>query len=490
MTSKAILDRRRAGVLLHPTSLPNGDLGRDAFRFLDFMHAAGLSVWQTLPLGPTHADGSPYHCLSVHAINPAFVSFEKLVEDGWLASVPGGSHAAARGAAFEQARAGLLAQGSHDDRAAFENFRVRHADWLRGYSLYQALREEQNGRPWWEWPEELRDREPRALELVYARLRDRLATIEFEQFTADRQWRALRDYARDRGILFFGDMPIFVAHDSAAVWANRDCFKLDAQGQPTVVAGVPPDYFSATGQHWGNPHYDWDGLRSQGFRWWIRRLETELSRFDLVRVDHFRGFAACWEIPAGEHTAVNGRWVDVPGETLFDALLAHFGRLALVAEDLGVITPEVNRLRERYGLPGMAVLQFAFDGGSDNPYLPHNLKTNTVVYTGTHDNDTTRAWFEALPAPKQLYVVDYLGYAHEPMPWPLVRLALMSVARLAVIPMQDLLGLGHGQRMNTPGTSSGNWVWKFKWSDIAPDLAQRVQRLVGLYGREIGAENS
>jgi len=479
------LEKRRAGVLLHPTSLPSGDFGDDAFRFVDFMHAAGLSVWQTLPLGPTHDDRSPYHCLSVHAINPAFVSLHKLVEAGWLADVPASRDPAARDTALQQAYAGLMARGSPDDRAAFEQFRSEHASWLQGYALYQALREESGARPWWEWPPALRDRDVAALAQARARLKDRLALIEFGQFAATRQWQALRTYARDRGILLFGDMPIFVAHDSAAVWANRDCFKLDGQGQPTVVAGVPPDYFSATGQHWGNPHYDWDVMRAQDFRWWVQRLRTEFSRFDFVRMDHFRGFEACWEIPAGEKTAVNGRWAKVPGAALFDRLLAHFGQLPLVAEDLGVITPEVNDLRYRYNLPGMAVLHFAFDGGPENPYLPHNLRSNTVIYTGTHDNDTTASWFEALPAALQLYVVDYLGYGNEPMPWPLIRSAFMSVARLAVIPMQDFLGLGRGQRMNSPGTSNGgNWTWKFSWSDVAPDMASHVRRLLRFYGRE------
>lgn len=480
LSLKITLDKRRAGVLLHPTSLPSGDFGADAFRFLDLMQAAGLTVWQTLPLGPTHDDRSPYHCLSVHAINPAFVSPEKLVERGWLESIPNTT----REAALAQACAGLLARGTAEDRAAFEKFRT-DTSWLGGYALYQALRDEQGGRPWWQWPAELRDRDPKALEQARVRLKDRLAVIEFGQFAATQQWQALRAYANARGILLFGDMPIFVAHDSAAVWANRDCFKLDAAGQPTVVAGVPPDYFSATGQHWGNPHYDWEALSARNFDWWIRRLETEFSRFDFVRIDHFRGFEACWEIPADEKTAVNGRWVKVPGEALFDKLLAHFGRLSLVAEDLGVITPDVNALRYRYNLPGMAVLQFAFDGGPDNPYLPHNVRSNTVIYTGTHDNDTTCSWFEMLPAQQQLYVVDYLGYLYEPMPWPLIRAALMSVARLAIVPMQDLLGLGHGQRMNTPGTTNnGNWKWKFSWSDVAPDLAERMRRLVKLYGRE------
>jgi len=479
----AILDTRRAGVLLHPTSFPAGDFGADAERFLDFMQAAGLSVWQTLPLGPTHADRSPYHCLSVHAVDPALISLDRLRAKGWLPQAPANAAPAARRHALTEAARGLRERGAPDDRAAFERFSEEQRAWLQNYSLYLALREESGERPWWEWPPPLRDRDPEALAEAGRRLAERLAVIRFEQFAAVTQWQALRAQARARGILLLGDMPIFVAHDSAEVWASRERFKLDDVGQPRVVAGVPPDYFSAQGQRWGNPLYDWEFMRVHGFRWWLDRLATELARFDLVRVDHFRGFEACWEIPAGDETAVNGRWVKVPGEALFDAFLARFGKLPLVAEDLGLITPEVHRLRDRYGLPGMAVLQFAFEGGADNPYLPHNLEANRVVYTGTHDNDTTLGWFAGLPAELQRRVTEYLGGASEPMPWPLVRAALMSVGRWAILPMQDLLGLGRGHRTNMPGTGSGNWAWKFAWSQVPDDLPARVRALVELYGR-------
>ena len=305
----------------------------------------------------------------------------------------------------------------------------------------------------------------------------------FEQFAFARQRQALRAYAAAHGVLLFGDMPIFVAHDSVDVWTHRDHFALDDAGQPLAVAGVPPDCFSATGQRWGNPLYDWERMRADGFRWWIARLTTEFRRFDLVRVDHFRGFEAHWEIPAAEPMADRGRWVDVPGEALFDALLAHFGALSLVAEDLGFITPTVHALRERYGFPGMRVLQFAFDGGTDNPYLPHNHSVNSVVYTGTHDNDTTLAWFQGLAPDRQQYVVDYLGHPGEPMPQPLIRAALASVARLAMLPMQDVLMLGPGHRMNIPGTASGNWRWRFEWEQVTPDRIELLRRLVEVYGR-------
>jgi 4-alpha-glucanotransferase len=477
------LDKRRAGVLLHPTSLPSGDLGADSVRFLDFMRAAGLSVWQTLPLGPPHSDGSPYHCLSASAINPALISLDRLVEYGWLAAVPASLDPSSRLAALAQAYDAMLASRNIQEKNAFDEFR-RNGAWLHDYVLYQALRDANGERPWWEWAPPLRDRDPKALDDARKRLAGEIDVIYFEQFVAVRQWKALRAAATERGILLFGDMPIFVALDSADVWAHRDVFKLDTNGRPTVVAGVPPDYFSATGQHWGNPLYDWDALRKRGFDWWIARMEIELSRFDIVRVDHFRGFEACWEIPAHEKTAVNGKWVQVPGHELFDALIKRFGRLPLVAEDLGLITPAVRELRDRYNMPGMAVLQFAFGGGADNPYLPHNQSRNMVVYTGTHDNDTTRSWFEGLPAQDQLRVVDYFGYLHEPMPWPLIRAALMSVGEYALIPMQDFLGLGRGARMNTPGTDKDNWTWRFSWNDVAPDFGSGIRRLIGLYGRD------
>lgn len=485
-----ILDRRRTGVLLHPTSLPAGDFGSDAEQFLDFMQSAGLTVWQMLPLGPTHADRSPYHCLSVHAMSPGLVSLGQLVERGWLKQAPAAGDASARRAAFTQAYAGLHAHGVAEDRAAFERFCDEQREWLDSYALYRALRAEHGEQPWWQWPPALRDREPKALASAAERLAERRALIRFEQFAAVTQWQTLRALARDRGILLLGDMPIFVAHDSAEVWAQPERFKLDEVGQPRVVAGVPPDYFSKDGQRWGNPIYDWDFMGAHGFSWWVARLATELSRFDLIRVDHFRGFEACWEIPASDPTAVNGKWVKAPGEALFDTFLKRFGRLPLVAEDLGLITPGVEALRDRYGLPGMSVLQFAFEGGADNPYLLHNIEANRVVYTGTHDNDTTSGWFDMLDTDKQERVREYLGNRDEPMPWALIRGALMSVGRWAVVPMQDLLGLGAGHRMNMPGTGEGNWAWKFAWSEVPKDLAERVRQLVELYGRLPETKNS
>ncbi len=479
VTRHSPLATRRAGVLLHLTSLPGGDLGADAYRFVDFLASTGMTIWQMLPLGPTHAGGSPYHALSVHAGNPRLVSLALLVEWGWLKTTEGD-----RRELLREAYEGFRQRGRADEQARYETFKHHARTWLEDYALFEALRKQYDSRPWWEWESALRDRHRAALVEARERHAEQIELVRFEQFLFARQWEQLRDYARRRGVLFFGDMPIFVAHDSVEVWAHREYFKLDETGQPVVVSGVPPDYFSATGQRWGNPLYRWERLREDGFVWWAERLESELGRFDLVRVDHFRGFKACWEIPAHEPTAVHGRWVEVPGKALFDALLDRFGWLPLVAEDLGLTTPEVHALRRHYGIPGMYVLQFAFDGTADNPYLLHNHEPHAVVYTGTHDNDTTRAWFENLSPPMQWRVMDYLGFPTEPMPQPLMRAALSSVARLAILPMQDVLGLGRGHRMNTPGTESGNWQWRFEWSQLTDEIQEWLRRAVVLYGRD------
>ena len=485
---RPVLDRRRAGILLHPTSLPgeaeNGTLGPQALRFVDFLADSGFSVWQMLPLGPTHADRSPYQCLSVHAGNPRLISFAQLVTWGWLPHTAGlsATSGAVRQALLTQARLTCLAQGGARDMQAFD---VAHAFWLDDYALYVALRQAHNNHAWWQWPEPLRDRDPAALAAARVRHAEDMALVRFEQYVFFRQWQELRQAAQARGVQLFGDLPIFVAHDSADVWAQRDYFDLDATGQPRVVAGVPPDYFSPTGQRWGNPLYNWAHLQADGFRWWIERLRTQFSLFDLVRIDHFRGFEACWQIPADADTAIDGRWVSAPGEALFQALQHEFGMLPVVAEDLGLITPAVQRLREKSGFPGMRVLQFAFDGGADNPYLPHNHAVNSVVYTGTHDNDTSLAWFERLPIDQQRAVLEYLGHPGESMPWPLIRAALASVARLAILPMQDVLQAGHGQRMNMPGSNSGNWQWRFTWEQVPPGLGERLRALAQRYGRSV-----
>ncbi len=494
-TPRPVLDRRRAGILLHITSLPGapdrGDLGPDAYRFIDFLAAAGIGVWQTLPLGPTHGDCSPYLARSVHAGNPLLIGHTPLIEAGWVtraACVPPADLSGAQGLAYRygvlaHAWRGFRASAIAEQHAALADFVAAHAYWLEDYALYEALRREHGGASWVAWPAPLRDRDPAALTQARARFGDMLDQVRFEQFMFFRQWERLKQYANARDILLFGDMPIFVAHDSADVWAQRAYFDLDAAGAPRVVAGVPPDYFSATGQRWGNPHYRWSRMQADGFRWWRERLRTQLRLFDLVRIDHFRGFEAYWEIPAASDTAIGGHWVKAPGAALFAKLHDEWEVLPLVAEDLGYITPEVHALREAFGLPGMKILQFAFDGGADNPYLPHRHEANGVVYTGTHDNDTTLGWFEGLDAPARRRVLEYLGHPGEPMPWPLIRCALASVARLAVVPLQDVLGLGRGHRMNTPGVPNGNWRWRFQWDQISGDLAGRLRHMVEVYGR-------
>jgi 4-alpha-glucanotransferase len=482
-TASCCLDRRGAGVLLHLSSLPGpgacGQLGPAAFRFVEFLAACGMAVWQMLPVGPTAADGSPYQSGSVHAGNRRFIAAEPLVAAGWLDA------ADAQGEVdvwLARAWRNFRTSATAAVRRELEDFCRHQAYWLEDYALFAALQDDRPG-GWWSWPTGLRDREPQAMAEARARLHERIALVRFEQFLFFTQWAALKAHANARGVRLFGDMPIFVAHDSAEVWAHRDLFSLDERGLPTVVAGVPPDYFSATGQRWGNPLYRWDALQRDGFRFWIDRLCTQLKLFDLVRIDHFRGFEAYWEIPASEPVAVHGRWVQAPGKTLFERLHEVYDPLPVVAEDLGVITAEVEALRDGFGLPGMKILQFAFSGGPANPYLPYNHPERSVVYTGTHDNDTTVGWFAALPEAERAHVEDFLGRPTEPMPWPLIRCALASPARLAILPMQDLLALDGTHRMNLPGTHEGNWLWRFEWEEVPPVLAGRVRHLVSLYGR-------
>ncbi len=482
---------RRAGILLHPTSLPgrddNGDMGHDAYRFIEFLAASGISIWQTLPLGPVHGDGSPYQCLSAHAGDPRLISLDWLKDHGWLNSVEPEKNATEASFRHRCLQRAFAFFGQHADSTQQEDFSVfcqHHADWLDSYALYIAIRKTQSDRGWFDWPAPLRDREAGALADAEQDLQDDIDFVKFEQYVFFSQWLELKNYAHRYGVFLFGDMPIFVAHDSCDVWSNQCYFLLEENGQPEVVAGVPPDYFSETGQRWGNPLYDWPRMAQDGFQWWVERLQTQLELFDLVRIDHFRGFEACWEIPAAEETAIHGRWVKAPGEALLRYLNEAFPSLPLVAEDLGVITEEVNVLRQRFHLPGMRILQFAFGGGADNPYLPHNHDRNTVVYTGTHDNDTTRGWYDALEQEARQNIENYLGYTlNESMPWPLIRLALASVANMAIIPLQDVLALGNEGRMNVPGTTEGNWHWRFADDALTTDISARLRELVCCYGR-------
>jgi 4-alpha-glucanotransferase len=472
-----LLEKRRSGILLHPTSLPGpgstGRIGAAALHFLDWLEEAGFSVWQVLPLNPPQADGSPYACISAFAGDTRLIDPEGLVGNGWLRSA---SARMPTGQALSEARLALeAARGT-----GWEEYRAfcdAQSDWLQDYALFVVIKRLQGNRPWWTWPAPLLHRDPSRLEQLRAEAAEALDAIRFGQFVFFRQWTELRREANRRDILLLGDMPIFVAHDSADVWANPENFDLDGAGQPRTVAGVPPDYFSATGQRWGNPHYRWNYMAETGYGWWMRRIGWALEELDALRIDHFRGFEAYWSIPAQEKTAIGGEWKPGPGAEFFEALLKRFGELPLLAEDLGVITAEVTALRMRFGMPGMKILQFAFDGSEDNPYLPVNHEEQGVVYTGTHDNDTTLGWFESLSEESRSRVRKRLDQPGEAMPWPLIRMALQSPARLAIVPMQDALGLDGRHRMNTPGTSEGNWRWRFTWEGIAPGRAAELRRM-------------
>ncbi|MGH8550368.1 MAG: 4-alpha-glucanotransferase [Methylococcales bacterium] len=488
-----VLDRRRAGILLHLTSLPdgfgNGDMGLAAYRFIEFLEAAGASVWQLLPLGPTHADGSPYQSLSSHAGNPLLISPDWLSDRGWLKfnrrPAPPDAPNEVRHRCLHQAFLAFTGDRGKAVNADYQDFIGRHGYWLEDYALYIALKQSFAGKSWQDWPEPLRFREPQALQEVSGRLRARIEEVKFEQFVFFSQWAEIRAYANHRGIRLFGDMPIFVAEDSADVWAHQEYFDLNDQGRPRVVAGVPPDYFSATGQRWGNPHYHWTRLKQNGFDWWIDRIRTQLALFDWIRIDHFRGFEACWEIPATEPTASSGRWVKAPGDALLAKIQESFDPLPLIAEDLGIVTPEVEQLRDQYGLPGMKILQFAFDSDAENPYLPHNHLPNSIVYTGTHDNEPSVAWADSLSSEQRARIRDYLGCDRTPIAHLLMRCALSSVARLAVLPMQDVLDLGIGHRMNRPGTLEGNWQWRFSWSQLSDEKIARLAHWIRLYARSV-----
>ncbi len=489
LATNGCLDRRRAGVLLHITSLPGqaatGDMGEDAYHFVDFLAAAGLTVWQTLPLSPPQHDLSPYQARSVHAGNRRLIALAPLVEQGWVEpsvlQLDCLSYECKQEILFG-AWAGFNKLASDHQRERLASFIGKQQFWLEDYALFEALHQE-NHCGWWGWPAGLRDRQPQALAEARSRLSEELEYFYFEQYLFFDQWLELKHYANARGIQMFGDMPIFVAHDSAEVWAKRDNFLLNRQGELTVVAGVPPDYFAATGQRWGNPLYDWEIMERDGFSFWIERIQTQIVMFDMVRVDHFRGFEAYWEIPSEDDTAVNGHWVKAPGNALFEQLYKSYKQLPMVAEDLGIITTEVDALRDRFGLPGMKVLQFAFNGDAENPYLPFQYQSNTVVYTGTHDNNTTLGWYRSLDDHTRQFVDEYLGHSQEPMPWSLIRTALASPARLAILPMQDILGLGGEHRMNLPGTTEGNWGWRFDWAQVKDDLSVRLRHSLGMYGR-------
>lgn len=495
------LTQRCAGVLLHPTSLPGpfgiGELGEPAYRFVDWLVRAKQTIWQVLPLGPTSFADSPYAAFSAFAGNPLLISLQRLLDEGLLTEddlvdypflpeerVDYGAVIPAKMAVLRRAYARWKTHRDTMEHQRLEAFRHQHAYWLDDFALFMALKEAHDMRPWTEWADPVRARDAATLKRVREEMVDAVRFHLFLQWCFMTQWMDLKRYANERGIRIMGDMPIFVAHDSADVWARPEMFLLDRQGNPTFVAGVPPDYFSPTGQRWGNPVYRWDVMKEDGYAWWAERFRWILQMVDVVRVDHFRGFAAYWQVPASEATAVAGRWVRVPGRELFRVLRKELCDLPIVAEDLGTITPDVVRLRKVLGFPGMRVLQFAFDGDPNNLYLPYTYERDTVVYTGTHDNDTLVGWVATLKDEERQRVLNYIGHENVSLPWEMIRLAYSSVAWLAVVPMQDWLGLGSEARMNQPGREEGNWQWRCRWEHLSDSLAQAISTLCVVYGRE------
>jgi len=490
---------RSSGILLHPTSLPGGhgigDLGDSAYRFADFLAGSGHGIWQVLPLGPPAEADSPYKCLSSMAGNPLLISLELLMQEGRLTpadlhetpafpagSVDFGAVSEFKWKLLRKAAQSFFSQGSPESHREFERFCGESGFWLDHYAEFMALKDENGHRIWTEW-QAGQNADP-----------EQMQQHKYIQFEFFRQWRALKKYCHDRGIHILGDLPIFVALDSADVWGYPELFDLQAHGWPRTVAGVPPDYFSATGQLWGNPLYRWDAMEQTGYQWWISRIRCMMDQVDLIRIDHFRGFEKYFEIPAGAATAVEGRWVDGPGDRFFEALSRVFGSLPFIAEDLGFITPEVHALRDRWELPGMRVLQFAFGEGSPaNPFQPHNYVRNCVVYTGTHDNDTTVGWFRGTSAEdrrteeqkraEREYALRYLDSDGAEIHWDMIRAAISSVANIAIYPLQDVLGLGSEARMNQPSRPDGNWTWRFRAEQLQPALGERLRELNRLYGR-------
>ena len=491
---------RASGVLLHPTSLPgphgSGDLGADAYHFIDWLIAGGQKLWQILPLAGIGPGNSPYMSNSAFAGNLLLVDLAELHSLGWLAAealAPESGMAAEhidfavvypyRMQRLAQAAAEFAAVGTAEQRNDFAQFEAEQASWLNDYALFMSLCEEHHWADWCEWPPGLAQRKPAALAAARKRLADRIFFWRFGQWRFYRQWAKLKAYANGRGVQIIGDTPIFIAYLSAEVWANQHLFELDKNGRATVVAGVPPDFFSATGQRWGNPLYRWAEHAKDGFAWWVERVRRTFEMVDIVRIDHFRGFAGYWEIPASEPTAVKGQWVPGPGEALFKAINKALGPMPIIAEDLGVITPDVDALRKKFAFPGMRILQFAFQADAKDRFLPHNHEPDTVVYTGTHDNDTVAGWWATATDQERHFARGYLATDGHDMPWTLIRAAMASVGDTAVHPMQDVLGLPTAGRMNYPGQKSGWWTWRFQWNQVQPWHAARLADMCTLYWR-------
>lgn len=492
---------RASGILLHPTSFPGpfgiGDLGPQAHRWVEFLHGAGCGLWQVLPLGPTGYGDSPYQSFSSFAGNPYLISPEMLLEDGLLHvndlvespkfpadRVDFGNLIPWKVGVLDRSFIQFQHSDSKELKSEFEEFRTENSFWLDDFCLFMAIKEAYGGGSWVNWPQPLVQRESAAIEKAREKYSTAIHRQEFRQFIFNRQWTALREHANEKSILIIGDIPIFVAHDSAEVWANPELFALDKDGNPTFVSGVPPDYFSKTGQLWGNPLYRWEVHQADDYHWWLNRLSAILRLVDIVRLDHFRGFAAYWEVPFDEETAVKGRWVPGPGEDFFATIEKSLGELPIIAEDLGVITPDVVAMRERFNLPGMRITQFAFTGDPKEPFLPHNHEKNTVVYTGTHDNDTSRGWYERVPEEEKSFYRRYLDRNGSQVAWDFIRATWSSVAVFALAPMQDFLDLDNKARMNYPGNPSGNWIWRMSDSAMSKGLQEKIKELNFLYDRE------
>lgn len=492
--------QRAAGILLHPTSLPGpfgiGDIGPAAFRWVDFLAETGCGLWQVLPLGPTGYGDSPYQCLSAFAGNPYLISPEVLLAEDLLHSddlvdhpefpdkeVDFGELIPWKLGVLDRSYLRFKNQASSALKKQYDSFIQSNEDWLEDFALFMAIKEAYGGGSWVDWPRPLRERQPIALQEAREKYIEAINRQKYRQFIFFRQWSSLRAYTESKGILIIGDIPIFVAHDSAEVWASPDLFYLDSDGNPTVVAGVPPDYFSETGQLWGNPLYRWDIQSANAYQWWLNRLRAVLTLVDIVRLDHFRGFAGYWEVPAEEKTAEKGRWVPGPGANFFQTVRDRLGDLPIIAEDLGYITPDVIDIRDRFNLPGMKIIQFAFTGDPEEPFLPHNHIKNCVVYTGTHDNDTSKGWYLRVSEDEREFCRRYLNSDGNEIAWDIIRAAWSSVAIFALAPMQDFLELGNEARMNYPGNLGGNWTWRLGGEELTPTLEARIKEINYLYGR-------
>lgn len=482
------LGKRRSGILLHPTSLPGpyyqGILDENSYRFIDFISASGFSLWQLLPLVQTFSDRSPYNSPSSFAGNIELISVKNCYQK--LLSIPDQAEPNNLHDKLELLNHCYIQfQQGGDSIAAkqYDEFKRTNNHWLDDYTIFAAIQDNQNHAHWKDWPKELKLKQSDALNKFIRANTDSIERIKFQQFVFYSQWTDLKRYANERNVYIFGDIPIFVSDNSADVWANKELFKLNAEGDLEVVAGVPPDYFSKTGQRWGNPLYRWENHQATDFDWWRKRIHHSLKLYDTIRIDHFRGFSATWEIPPHEETAINGQWVNNPGKELFQKLEESFGKLPIIAEDLGIIDEDVEDLRDSNNLPGMKILHFAFDSDSYNPYLPHNHPLDSVVYTGTHDNDTTLGWWNQLNQQTKDKVQSYYSWPSEKFPWPIIKSALASVANTAIVPMQDALCLGSEARMNIPGTTTDNWQWRFNWGEIHSDLSGYLLELNNLYSR-------